>query len=153
MDGQRLSSVGTIAYKYFAPPVFLVPFLAWALAEYVYGNSQSWFPAAVLALVAGLCFVFYFPLKRVSAVPEGLLISNFISTIMVPYGNISKVRESRWMSMRSIKIRLKQPCKFGSVIRFMPRGQFQVPMWRTHPVAKFLREKIRQGCDDPAKLS
>jgi hypothetical protein len=35
----------------------------------------------------------------------------------------------------------------------MPRGQFQVPMWRTHPVAKFLREKIRQGCDDPAKLS
>jgi len=150
MEDQRLSSVGTIAYKYLVTAVYLSPLVVWAFAEYVYGNPKScWVAVPVFALIAVYCFVFYFPLKRVSALPEGLRISNYISTITVPYSQILEVRECKWVNIRPITIRLKQPCKFGRAIRFMPRGQFLILLWRDHPVATFLREKIRHGSSDP----
>lgn len=140
MDDRRLSSAGTIAYKFLWPILCLPPFGAWAAIEVLEDIRNCLLSVVVFGAITLLYSVWYLPLKKVTATRDGLRVSNYWSTVTVPYEEIAQVREFKLLDIRPITVVLRHPCRFGRKIRFMPRGQFLLLFWRDHPVACWLRE-------------
>lgn len=66
-----------------------------------------------------ICYVI-FNLKRVHLGKNELFVSNFKKEIAVPFSQISHIDSPENSSLRRIKILLKEPCEFGSMIIFIP---------------------------------
>ena len=139
---KKLSSPGTLAYKIVLPVLCLSVLTAWMLAM-LFGEGRVP-PFLCVGVALGICLLsvaLYCPLKYVKAGEAGLTVGNYISKVEIPYENVAEVRELKWLNVRPITIILKQPCKFGRKIRFMPRGQFLILLWKDHPVAVWLRRR------------
>ena len=150
-DERVLSSAATIWLKWGMPAVWLPPLGALACVTIV-DDVRNIVPSLIFLACMLYFAVWHFPLKKVTATPAGLEISNYITTISVPYAQIHKVRECKFLGHRPVTVLLKRPCRFGRRIKFTPRGHWYYLFWwlrfKDHPVATWLRDTACQG--DPA---
>ena len=76
---------------------------------------------AMVGVFVVALFVFYaFPIKKVVAYPDHLLVSNFVGEQRVPYQQIASVREVRWINWRPVVVTLHTPNRFGTRFLFYP---------------------------------
>jgi hypothetical protein len=117
---RRLSTRATFVFK-FVFPVFVLATLAGVTVAVA---SQSP-PTALLfgvieALVLALFWRYAWPIKRVMAHPDHLLVSNYLRELAVPYRQIESVREVMWINWHPAIVTLKTPCPFGRSFMYYP---------------------------------
>ena len=87
--------------------------------------------------------VFVSRLKHVIATDTGLLVSNYLDQVEIPYSDITSVHENKLSSARPITLHLKHPCIFGTKIIFMPYTYDRLfHLWRDHPVTELIRARM-----------
>jgi hypothetical protein len=142
----RLSSSGTTFYKVIFPAFWLTGFGVGAIAVAL-GVGEPSLPVEIrvmfpvgwlfgLVLCAWLCF----PLKHVSLVSGAVVVEGLRRKTTIPLSDIAAVSGSFATNPEIITVSLKQPCAFGTRIRFMPSVRF----WRfsPHPTLTMLSEML-----------
>lgn len=76
-------------------------------------------------------------LKRVRVDESGLLVSNYLKEIRIPFDDILDVTENRWINIHPVTIHFRQSTPFGERVVFMPRVRLFA--WTSHPVVGELR--------------
>lgn len=87
------------------------------------------------------CYWFAGRLKKVAMDSDGLVISNYVREVRVPWRNIIQVSGSRWINTRQVTVTFDRDFGFGSSIIFMPKVRFLWP-GQEHPIAEELREMM-----------
>ncbi|HET9982022.1 MAG TPA: hypothetical protein VFQ38_00475 [Longimicrobiales bacterium] len=98
------------------------------------------------AWIAGSGFILWF-VRRLKAVwleDDHLLVSDYTVEELIPLRNIEEVTETRFWNPKMIKLRLRQPCRWGEEIVFMAPASLQLP-FSDHRVVKELRERAAQA--------
>jgi hypothetical protein len=131
-----ISSAQTFITK-FILPVIVVAVLAYGLPR-AGGRFLLILAPAGLLVAASICW-FYVRLKKVAIDSEGLVISNYIREVRVPWRDIIKVTGNRWKKTRQVTITFDRDFGFGTSVVVMPKFQFLWP-GREHPIAQELRE-------------
>jgi len=73
-----------------------------------------------LMVAVGVSIYWYYGrVKRVAVDADGLVVSNFLREIRVPWRDIVEVTGSRWVSTRQVTITLDRDLGFGTSIIFM----------------------------------
>jgi hypothetical protein len=150
MQERTLSSAWTFWLKFIFPavwiPVFgLVTIQLW-LGNLVGGNNALPPPQMKFmffgAWVLGTTFILWASagLKRVRIDERQLYVSNYIREICVPFGEITDVRQNRWLNSRPITIHFRDATEFGGKATFMPKQRIQLLFWRAHPVVDELKQ-------------
>ena len=121
---------------------FVLPFAAAAVLGVGFASARSRFlpifiPAGVL--VFGSIYWYYVRLKRVAIDQDGLLISNYVREVRVPWRDVIKVTGSRWEKTHQVTVTFDHDIGFGSSIVFMPKFRLLWP-GQEHPVAQELRD-------------
>jgi hypothetical protein len=121
---------------------FILPFAAAAALGVGIVSARSRFlpiflPAAVL--VFGSIYWYYVRLKKVAIDQDGLVISNYVREVRVPWRGVIKVTGSRWEKTHQVTVTCDRDIGFGSSIVFMPKFRFLWP-GQEHPAAQELRE-------------
>ncbi|MGE0325176.1 MAG: hypothetical protein AB7K71_01380 [Polyangiaceae bacterium] len=137
-----LSSEFTFIQKFGVP---LVLFIGLSLG--VFEAIRTHAPVPVFVILTA-CVVFAwllirrrsFPLKRVTATHGGLLVSNFVQEIAIPYSQIADVYMEYGGRHSTVTLVLKAPSRFGLYIDFIPH--VFIPPWHPHPVLAFIREHM-----------
>jgi hypothetical protein len=133
-----ISSAQTFSIK-FIIPVIAIAFLTFALARFGRDSWPTFLPFA--ALVGGCLYWYYARLKKVAIDADGLVISNYLRQVRVPWQNILEVSGSRWVNTRQIKVTFDRDIGFGTSSIFMPKVRFLWP-GQEHPIAQELRDLI-----------
>ena len=94
-------------------------------------------PAGVL--VFGSIYWYYVRLKKVAIDHDGLVISNYVREVRVPWRDVIKVTGSRWEKTHQVTVTFDHDIGFGPSIVFMPKFRFLWP-GQEHPVAQELRD-------------
>jgi len=131
-----ISSAQTFLNK-FVVPIFVVgwlPFLAFRS-----GIWPIFLPVGVL--VAASIYWYCVRLKKVAIDSGGLLISNYVRDVRVPWRQIVDVTGSRWVNTRQLTITFDRDIGFGTSIVFMPKVRYLWP-GQEHPMANELRELL-----------
>jgi hypothetical protein len=120
---------------------FILPFVAIAILTYGLSRAGGRFlpilaPAGVL--VAASIYWFYVRLKKVTVDSDGLVISNYIREVRVPWRDVIKVAGNRWKKTHQVTITFDHDIGFGTSIMFLPRFRFLWP-GQEHPIAQELR--------------
>ena len=98
-----------------------------------------------LMVAVGVSIYWYYGrVKRVAVDADGLVVSNFLREIRVPWRDIVEVTGSRWVSTRQVTITLDRDLGFGTSIIFMPKTRILWP-GQEHPAAQELRDLIREN--------
>lgn len=121
---------------------FIVPFVIVAFFAYVFslaGRRVLPILAPIGLLFAVSIYWFYVRLKKVAIDSDGLVISNYIREVRVPWRDVIKVTGSRWKNTRQVTITFDRDVGFGISIAFMPKFRFLWP-GQEHPIAQELRE-------------
>lgn len=141
MPAVRLSSRLTFLYKFIFPTVWILGFAGGTLAMLRSGEPMA--AGFAVATLAGTLFLSAtcFPLKSVIAVHDGIVVSNFVRQIKVPYDEIVSVNENKWLNTHDITISLRSHSAFGQKIRFQPYSEFTLRFWRDHASVVLLRER------------
>jgi hypothetical protein len=74
----------------------------------------------VVALVVLLFWFYAWPIKKVIAYRDHLVVSNFMQTTRIGYDQIASVREVRWINWRPCIVTLKSPSALGASFMFYP---------------------------------
>jgi hypothetical protein len=143
----RLSSRLTFFDKFIFPTVWSLGFAGGTLAMFMSRDPNNrgaavGFAAATLIgtlFLSAVCL----PLKTVIAAQDGIVVSNFVRQIEIPYHQIASVDENKWLSTRVTTIWLNADSAFGQKIRFQPYTQFTLGFWRDHPAVVLLRERVK----------
>jgi len=138
---QRLSTRATFFFK--------VPFPILVLGLIGVSVGLITPDAPIVALLSLLAFVvvvvlfakYSFPLKRVTAYDDHLVVSNFITEERVPYEAIAAVREVRWINWRPVIVGLKEPGRFGQYFVFYPYVD-SFASRAERPATTFLRSRL-----------
>ncbi|MBF5042325.1 hypothetical protein FGE12_07930 [Aggregicoccus sp. 17bor-14] len=149
MTETRLSSAMTYVTKFVLPIVGVAAGSIWVWL--LWFHEDGWqlnrpslgFRAlftALMLLSVSLSWVFTRQLKAVFLVEGGLRVSDFREEVFIPFEDIAEVRERKLSKHRDIRLVLRQPCRFGSRIRFIPYTQHFL-LFGDHPVATLLRER------------
>ena len=140
----RLSSRLTFFFKFIFPTLWLLGFSAGTLALVASPNDHGMvIPFGAVTVIGGLFLSrVCFPLKTVVATQGGLIVSNFIDKVEIPYAQIVSIDENKWLNTRVTTIRLNADSAFGQEIRFQPYLHFLL-FWRDHPAVVALRERVR----------
>src|SRR5512141_1982974 len=77
--------------------------------------------------VAASFYWYYIRLKKVTVVADGLVISNYLREIKVPWRDIVQVSGSRWVSGHQVTITFDRDLDFGTSIIFLPRVRILWP--------------------------
>jgi hypothetical protein len=130
-----ISSAQTFFAKFIVPILVVgLPFLAF--------RSGVWpIFAPVGVLVAATIYWFYVRLKKVALDSNGLVISNYLREVRVPWRQIVDVSGSRWVNTRQIKVTFDRDIGFGTSIIFMPKIRLLWP-GQESPIAQELRDLI-----------
>lgn len=141
MPAVRLSSRLTFLYKFIFPTLWILGFAGGTLAMLRSGEPMA--AGFAVATLAGTLFlsVTCFPLKSVIAAQDGIVVSNFVRQVKVPYDEIVSVNENKWLNTHDITISLRSNSAFGQKIRFQPYSEFTLRFWRDHPSVLLLRER------------
>jgi hypothetical protein len=131
-----ISSAQTFFAKFILPFV-IVAFFAYGFS--LAGSRVLPILAPVGVLLAVSVYWFYIRLKKVAIDSDGLVISNYVREVRVPWREIIKITGSRWKKTRQVTITFDRDVGFGTSIVFMPRFRFLWP-GQEHPIAKELRD-------------
>jgi hypothetical protein len=63
-------------------------------------------------------------LKRIDASESHVYVTNYWYTVRYPWTDVDQITESRRMGRRLVHIHLKAPGRFGSVVSFLPAGNY-----------------------------
>lgn len=99
------------------------------------------FFAPIGVLLAFSIYWFYVRLKKVAIDSDGLVISNYVREVRVPWRDIINVTGNRWKKTRQVTVTFDRDIGFGTSIVFMPKFRFLWP-GQEHPIAQELRELI-----------
>jgi len=98
------------------------------------------------ALVIASIYWYYVRLKKVAVDSAGLVISNYVREVRVPWRDIIKVAGSRWEKTHHVTVTFDRDIGFGTSIIFMPKFRFLWP-GQEHPIAQELRDLILMNRD------
>jgi len=148
----RLSSCLTFIFKFIFPSVWLLGFSAGTLSLLMRPNERGIaIPFGVATIIGALLFSkACFPLKSVFAGRDGLIVSNFIREIEIPYAQIASIDENKWLNMRVTTILLKGDSAFGRELRFQPYTYFTLLFWKDHPAVVELRRRVELASEQPS---
>jgi len=136
-----ISSAQTFIVK-FILPFLIVGMMAFGAAQ---GGRAIWpFLFPLMAAVGVSIYWYYGRVKKVAVDADGLVVSNFLREIRVPWRDIVEVSGSRWVSTRQITVRFDRDLGFGDSIIFMPKTRILWP-GQEHPAAQELRDLIREN--------
>jgi hypothetical protein len=93
------------------------------------------------ALVIASIYWYYVRLKKVAVDSAGLVISNYVREVRVPWRDIIRVAGSRWEKTHHVTVTFDRDIGFGTSIIFMPKFRFLWP-GQEHPIAQELRDLI-----------
>ncbi len=137
----QLSTRFTFTHKVVMPIVWLGFFgIGTAVLLLQHSPDRQRVLAFIVALVLG-GFIFWnwgIPLKRVIATDGGLRVSNFRREVLVPYGQIATLRESKIVN--TVTVDLSAFSTFGTRVVFRPytaRGSLG-----PHPAVLLLAERV-----------
>lgn len=105
--------------------MFLVPvtamFLYFALSMPL---NKIFISLFLLSIWLSLAYIFFhrshFPLKRIRADGERLLVSNYVTEIELRVSDISRVERKRFAGLEVIYLHLKRETAHGRTVAFMP---------------------------------
>ena len=126
---------------------FILPFVVVGVLTYglsLAGNRVLPIFAPVGVLVAASIYWFYVRLKRVAIDSEGLVISNYVREVRVPWRDVIQVTGNRWKKTHQVTITFDHDIGFGTSIVFMPKFRFLWP-GQEHPIAQELRDLILES--------
>ena len=126
---------------------FILPFVVVGVLTYglsLAGNRVLPIFAPVGVLVAASIYWFYVRLKRVAIDSEGLVISNYVREVRVPWRDVIKVTGNRWKKTHQVTITFDHDIGFGTSIVLMPKFRFLWP-GQEHPIAQELRDLILES--------
>jgi hypothetical protein len=136
-----ISSAQTFIVK-FILPFLIVGMMGFGVAV---GGRVVWPFLFPLMVVVGVSIYWYYGrVKKVAVDADGLVISNFLREIRVPWRYIVQVSGSRWVSTRQITVTFDRDLGFGYSIIFMPKTRLLWP-GQEHPAAQELRDLIREN--------
>jgi hypothetical protein len=72
-------------------------------------------------------------IKRVRVDAAELHVSNYFKEISVPFAQIEKVTEIRWINWHPVTLKFRAATAFGSSVTFLPKMR-PFGFWSTHPV-------------------
>ena len=138
-----ISSAQTFFTKFILPFV-IVAVLAFGLR--LAGNSvvPIFFPVGVLVAVS--VYWYYIRLKKVAIDSDGLVISNYMREVRVPWRQIVDVSGSRWVNTRQVTVTFDRDIGFGTSIIFMPKFRLLWP-GQESPFAQQLRDLVFENRD------
>ncbi len=125
---QRISSNWTLGLKVFLPTFWFVFYGAIVLAFFVAPNGQLQVFGQANLKIAMLIFylsgsiVIYFtliPLKRVEFDDHFLYVSNFFTTIRIPWHNVKHLRDRKLLFLHIGTFTFKSPTRFGKQVTFI----------------------------------
>jgi hypothetical protein len=124
---------------------FIVPLIVVAMLPIFAFRSGLW-PAFLPFGVVTACVVYwlYSRLKRVAIDSEGLVISNYLREVRVPWRDIVDVSGSRWVNTRQVTVTFDRDLGFGTSIIFMPQIRLLWP-GQESPIAKELRDLVLEN--------
>ena len=131
-----ISSAQTFSTK-FILPIVVAAVLAFGFSRA--GSRVLPFFAPVAVLLAASIYWFYVRLKKVAIDSDGLVISNYVREVRVPWRDVIKVTGNRWKKTHQVTIAFDRDIGFGTSIVFMPKFRFLWP-GQEHPIAPELRE-------------
>ena len=135
---ESLSSRATPLFKFFLAPFLPLAVAAFALSLPAEATWQVVVALAIAALAAFLAWRYLLPLKHVVAIQGSLIVSNYRTSITVPYTEIESVlRVNEYWDVVRIAFRSETP--FGSAILFM--ASFRLFRWSEHPVVGNLKRR------------
>jgi len=87
---------------------------------------------------------YYSRLKKVAIDSNGLVISNYLREVRVPWREIIDVSGSRWINTRQVKVTFDRDIGFGASITFMPKARL---LWlgQESPIAQELHDLILEN--------
>jgi hypothetical protein len=132
----ELSSALTPIFKFFFP--FLALF---GLAISIF--LRFWIITIPFAVAAVATILLASQLKRVFLNGDDLVLTNYFRSAQVPRTAIALIQERRLLSIRPVWIHFSTMTPFGRDIAFIPRVGI-VPLWKTHPVVRLLRDNERE---------
>jgi hypothetical protein len=136
-----ISSAQTFIVK-FILPFLIVGMMGFGVAV---GGPGIWPFMFPLMMAVGVSIYWYYGrVKKVAVDADGLVVSNFLREIRVPWRDIAQVSGSRWVSTRQITVTFDRDLGFGYSIIFMPKTRFLWP-GQEHPAAEELRGLIREN--------
>ena len=139
-----ISSAQTFITKFILPFV-VVAVLAFGLRLAGSRVVPVFFPVGVLVAVG--VYWFYVRLKKVAIDADGLVISNYLREVRVPWRDVINVTGNRWEKTHQVTITFDRDIGFGTSIVFMPKFRFLWP-GQEHPIAQELRD-LMVRTDDP----
>jgi hypothetical protein len=145
---RTISASGTFAQKYVLPLIWVgvaggLNALMWIGHAFAPPPTLGARAAMLLLLLGPLVFL---PglrrLKRVRMSDDGLLISNYVREIFVPFGEIESVSShTKVYPFQPIEVRFRTPTAFGERIRFVPRPRHGFMPWLA-PAVQELRDRV-----------
>ncbi len=136
-----ISSAQTFFAKFIIPIIVLavLPFLAFRSSV-----GPIFAPVGILAAVS--VYWYYVRLKKVAMDSDGLVISNYLREVRVPWRQVVDISGSRWINTRQIKITFDRDIGFGTSIIFMPKIRLLWP-GQESPIAQELRDLVLVNWD------
>jgi len=123
---------------------FILPFVVVGVLTYgiSLAGTRVWPLFAPLGvLVVASIYWYYVRLKKVAIDSDGLIISNYVREVRIPWQQLIKVTGSRWEKTHHVTITFDRDIGFGNSVIFMPKFKFLWP-GQEHPIAQELRQMM-----------
>jgi hypothetical protein len=143
MSERRVISAGHTSFtKWVAPIGSALIFLGYLYSWLSGGQSDTnWKWAVLFTFVTALLAIWgRRRLRHVSIDDRGLYVSNRKEEVLIPFSEITEVREYKSSRGRSITVVLRTASRVGRSFAFIPSGHR--PLFQSHPVAAELRERV-----------
>ncbi len=140
---QKISSLGTIIYKFILLPFWLFVFIA-VSSEYQYSENQDTFGSefVVFGSILSLFWSRFTSIKEIKLNKDTLYISNFFSSIEIKANEIECVTNSKFFIRPEIvEIKVRNSTKFGNRIKFIPK--YRYISLTEHPIVNELERLSR----------
>jgi hypothetical protein len=147
-EPKSVSSPWTFSAKFIAPVLWFVfggYFVFTGLTGHPLSRGHASAPVAKWLLIAGwavgglVALKTSAGLKRVRMDGQGLVVSDYLSEIRVPFDEIRSVEENRWKKGRPVTITLGRPSLYGNKFTFLPWPL--VKGFHEHPLVGELRRR------------
>jgi hypothetical protein len=141
-EGRTLSSNATPVFKFVLPALIIGSLVAFVIAFAPAGGAGNHLLFVIAGAFAGfLLHEYLLPLKRVIATAHGLSISNYRTTIAVPFTEIVTAHAyKRW---GIVEVIFRGQTQFGRSVRFV--AEMRSFSLSEHPVVEFLRRRVGFG--------
>ena len=151
-DEKRISG-GTFFNKFVLPAIWIGFTLTWTIGVSFFVGIQHRPPSPAVGAIGLVVFVvglfnfkrYHFPLKQVWRSAEGLRISNFGDSAVIPYGAIEAIVQRTEINLRYVILTMNIDTPFGRRFTFLPTNPR--PCWPfsrgEDEVVVELRERVK----------